>query len=756
MILSLGYFVLSTRMHERYVFNAVVLATPLIFYRQRYLYAAIALSLTLLGNLLYSFDYLHVLDDHVTGVDPTDLLPFLSRPAAVLNVATFFYLGYVYLGAGSDALQGLDLGRVLAGAGARVRRWFAPLEGTAPMTPRDWVLAASLGVSSFVLTFVDYTWPSEKIFDEIYYARAGEEYLTHKEIFEFTHPPLTKLWITLSMILFGGMHGGGDTAAGWRFLNLVVGALMVVVLYCFAKRLFGSTFFATVAAGLLILRRFPLRAVAHRDARNHRRVLLAAHALRVLPLLDREPSPRRARASRRARGPRTPWQAAAAALLAAIFAALVAHGQSRGGIRGQLPVRRERRVSRGARARAALSQSAYRRVVRRRLARARRRARNARRRPCPSPGLARRADSRRPSTRPGSCNVRRAACASRTRAAGAATYATDDGTAAFAPDGTMRAGDATIDGARDGRTWLWLLALAAGCLAREQVERPLRFLRRVGPHARGRVAAVLGAALARDRPFGNGSRGRRAGAIRSAFRSTSSWRRCSSSAARSIRCATFRTSCSGHSLGDLVGLQQQMFGYHYDLKATHPYGSKWWQWPFILRPISYYYHDWRTGAATQDPTACCVAEIIAIPNPAVWWFGLVSIPVDRVARLSRTQQGLRAAGLRVLPAVVAVGELAARRVRIPLLSEFGRHLSRECGRAAARLALRRDALRPRRRRGTRRVAAVGRRSVSRARGRPVRLFLSHPRGLARPLERLGRPHVALVDAQPMGLICQGL
>ncbi|MBD5656342.1 MAG: hypothetical protein IAI50_14350, partial [Candidatus Eremiobacteraeota bacterium] len=82
----------------------------------------------------------------------------------------------------------------------------------------------------------------------------------------------------------------------------------------------------------------------------------------------------------------------------------------------------------------------------------------------------------------------------------------------------------------------------------------------------------------------------------------------------------------GHTFGDAVGLQQQMFGYHYDLKATHPYGSKWWQWPFILRPISYYYHDWRTGAATQDSTACCVAEIIAIPNPAVWWLGLVSVP----------------------------------------------------------------------------------------------------------------------------------
>jgi dolichyl-phosphate-mannose--protein O-mannosyl transferase len=82
-----------------------------------------------------------------------------------------------------------------------------------------------------------------------------------------------------------------------------------------------------------------------------------------------------------------------------------------------------------------------------------------------------------------------------------------------------------------------------------------------------------------------------------------------------------------------------MFGYHYDLKATHPYGSKWYQWPFILRPISYYYHDFRTGAATQDPLACCVAEIIALPNPAIWWFGLVTVPLMAILAWRERNKG---------------------------------------------------------------------------------------------------------------------
>jgi len=82
----------------------------------------------------------------------------------------------------------------------------------------------------------------------------------------------------------------------------------------------------------------------------------------------------------------------------------------------------------------------------------------------------------------------------------------------------------------------------------------------------------------------------------------------------------------GHNFVDMVALQHGMYWYHSTLVATHPYASQWWQWPILERPISYYYHDFRTGAALQDGTACCVAEIIALPNPLVWWLGLFSVP----------------------------------------------------------------------------------------------------------------------------------
>ena len=73
------------------------------------------------------------------------------------------------------------------------------------------------------------------------------------------------------------------------------------------------------------------------------------------------------------------------------------------------------------------------------------------------------------------------------------------------------------------------------------------------------------------------------------------------------------------------------------LVATHPYSSRWWQWPLLQIPISYYYHDFRTGLAAQSGSSCCVAEILALPNPLMWWTGLISVPF--VAWLAWSERG---------------------------------------------------------------------------------------------------------------------
>jgi len=70
----------------------------------------------------------------------------------------------------------------------------------------------------------------------------------------------------------------------------------------------------------------------------------------------------------------------------------------------------------------------------------------------------------------------------------------------------------------------------------------------------------------------------------------------------------------GHSIKELLPLQKSIWRYHADLRATHPYFSKWYTWPLLYRPTWYYFKQ--TGETIRG--------IVAIGNPALWW---ASVPV---------------------------------------------------------------------------------------------------------------------------------
>ncbi len=55
--------------------------------------------------------------------------------------------------------------------------------------------------------------------------------------------------------------------------------------------------------------------------------------------------------------------------------------------------------------------------------------------------------------------------------------------------------------------------------------------------------------------------------------------------------------------------QARIFSYHSSLTATHHYGSPWWGWPLLLRPIWYFFE--REGGR--------VTGILCIGNPAIFW-----------------------------------------------------------------------------------------------------------------------------------------
>jgi len=66
-------------------------------------------------------------------------------------------------------------------------------------------------------------------------------------------------------------------------------------------------------------------------------------------------------------------------------------------------------------------------------------------------------------------------------------------------------------------------------------------------------------------------------------------------------------------------LQQQMYAFNIHLKATHPYSSRPWSWPFVKTPVAYWFASSSTCAKSSTSTSCRYAYILAFGNPATWW-----------------------------------------------------------------------------------------------------------------------------------------
>lgn len=71
----------------------------------------------------------------------------------------------------------------------------------------------------------------------------------------------------------------------------------------------------------------------------------------------------------------------------------------------------------------------------------------------------------------------------------------------------------------------------------------------------------------------------------------------------------------GYDFEHFIGMQKQMWWYHTGLKATHPYTSPWWSWPFMTRPVYLYQFDNKS----------LLGNIYAMGNPLVFYCGVVSI-----------------------------------------------------------------------------------------------------------------------------------
>lgn len=86
----------------------------------------------------------------------------------------------------------------------------------------------------------EFSYRNSTYFDEIYHARTAYEFIHGLTTYEWTHPPLGKIFISLGVRMFG------MCPFGWRIIGTIFGILMVPLMYLFGKRLFNKTSMATL------------------------------------------------------------------------------------------------------------------------------------------------------------------------------------------------------------------------------------------------------------------------------------------------------------------------------------------------------------------------------------------------------------------------------------------------------------------------------------------------------------------------------
>ncbi|MBC7474054.1 MAG: phospholipid carrier-dependent glycosyltransferase, partial [Candidatus Sericytochromatia bacterium] len=263
-LVLLGFFLFPTRMHERYLFpglSFLAISTAL-NYRLKNLYYW--LSATFLLNLFYEFPG----DKTNIGAPQfmTNLANFLKSgsmfsdnfgffwytPIVLINIYIIFAIIYklyndYLINVSNEDLMSYQENKLNEKEDNKVikNNFFVPQ--LQKIDKKDWTIIFGLSVISFLLRIFYIKFPEEMIFDEVYHARAAAEYLRGINPFEWVHPPLAKLLISV------GVSNFGLNSLGWRIMPVIFGTFFVPVMYIFGKTLFGKRWLGVLAAVIISL-----------------------------------------------------------------------------------------------------------------------------------------------------------------------------------------------------------------------------------------------------------------------------------------------------------------------------------------------------------------------------------------------------------------------------------------------------------------------------------------------------------------------
>jgi Gpi18-like mannosyltransferase len=625
-IVMLGFFMVLTRQHERYLFSALAIA-PLLWNATPVMrLATVLLSGTFIYNLYYALQYLNA--------PSPDLNPYLVHPLSLLNFAVLVLVAGAFLidevGEWANARLGAIRSPEAAPAGKRAGP--NPFEGLVSFQPRDYLIAGLMTLGTGVLLFWNITKPGYRIFDEIYYARAAQEYLAHHSLYEWTHPPLTKLIMAAGAWFFGRL-GYGDPF-GARMANALMGTLTVPLIYAFAKRLFGSTLASVVAVILLVSSGWFY--VQARIATPE--ISVAFFSLLALYCFYRFISASQIVQS--TAKPQYPDFASAVAALAVVVVLVVLIAAEVSEYNAQMwsvvvvPYIVAVVVFGAAVAYWALS------------------------------WRTRRAGAKFAVYPDGSYvdgntiflpwgDSRTLKSPPLADSSATVSYRADSVEVRSGTDTVVWHADGSIDGVvegqqvRDRQLWGLWLALAAVCIA--------AFVSSKWNGLFGFAALWITAtaiSVQQLMPWITGKKGSDRTARRFVWGNPLGTRLPLFFAATIlgvliVYVLTYVPNWSGaiatgvSTLGQpgwagLLSLQYQMYHYHATLNATHLYSSKWWTWPLELRPVSY---DYKVISGVTPPNQT-VEEIVDLANPFMWWGGVITVPWAAVAAWRERHRGI--------------------------------------------------------------------------------------------------------------------
>jgi Gpi18-like mannosyltransferase/predicted membrane-bound dolichyl-phosphate-mannose-protein mannosyltransferase len=249
-----GFFMLAPRMHERYLYAALVFAAPLAVEGAEMATVFAILTATCLFNLAY---ILHTLGTTIF-LDSRDgwAMAACAANLVAFALAVDYGLGLA-IGAGPLWRKLASLGgRLDVFTGAHSRLGAAPAGGAPIERPVEPLIAiAWLRVDTIVLAALiaaaaaTRLWhlglPAEIVFDEVHFVAQARHYI-RAEPFLDPHPPLAKLVIAAGILIFG------DHPWSWRIGNALCGILLVALTYMLGRRMFASRLAGALAASFVI------------------------------------------------------------------------------------------------------------------------------------------------------------------------------------------------------------------------------------------------------------------------------------------------------------------------------------------------------------------------------------------------------------------------------------------------------------------------------------------------------------------------